>query len=50
MVLGTKVFDCHHGVDRHAKQKDFSNMKTESHWVGLRYFIFLVQIIFDSFS
>ena len=35
MLLATKVFAIHHSVDRHARQKDSSEEKTESHWVGL---------------
>ena len=34
MVLGTKILDCHHGKDRHAKQKEDAKKRHENTWVG----------------
>ena len=33
MILGTKIFDCHHGKDRNYKRKQDANKKIECDWV-----------------
>ena len=33
MILGTKIFDCHHGKHRNYKRKQDANKKIEYDWV-----------------